>query len=75
MAQSGFASRFNFRKQMSNRAIGPKYETIIKTREEIDAEEQELMNEMNMKQDDESDDEVDISKVKKATEFTVDDIT
>lgn len=29
MAQSGFASRFNFRKQMSNRATGSKYQTIV----------------------------------------------
>jgi hypothetical protein len=69
MAQSGFASRFNFRKTMSNRSKGPRYETIVTTREELD-EEEAMQNEINMK---EESDEIDITKVKKAS--TVEDIT
>ena len=37
MAQCGFASRFNFRKTMSNRAKEPKYKTTVTTIEEIEA--------------------------------------
>ena len=33
IAQSGFASRFNFRKTMSNRAKGARFETVVTTRE------------------------------------------
>ena len=40
MAGSGFASKFNFRKQMSERAKKSKYETIVRTAAEIEEEEE-----------------------------------
>ena len=42
MATSGFASRNNFRKHLSSRSIKSKYQTIVKTAEEIEAEELEI---------------------------------
>ena len=79
MAASGFASVGNFRKIMSNRTKKSKYETIIKTPVELEAE--RIENEMNQqmeeerkKQQMEDDDEVDASKMKKA-DYTIDDIT
>ena len=38
MAGSGFASKFNFRKSMSDRAMKPKYEHTVKLTEELEAE-------------------------------------
>lgn len=79
MAASGFASVGNFRKIMSNRTKKSKYQTIVKTPEELEAEkiEKEMMAQMEeeRKQQEMSDeDEVDISKMKRAN-YTVDDIT
>ena len=67
MAQSGFASRFNFRKNMSNRATRKtKYETTLRSNEEIEADRiaKEMMEaEINGKEDGEdmSEDEIDIN--------------
>lgn len=58
---------------MSNRAVKNKYQTIVTTREEMDAQAAEMEMEMNMKENNEE--EVDISNVKKADDITVDDIT
>lgn len=73
MAASGFASIGNFRKIMSTRAKQSKYQTIVKTTAELEAEEDmlaQLRREEMMKIDD---NEIDIDQVKKS--YTVDDIT
>ena len=73
MAASGFASIGNFRKIMSDRARKSKYQTIVKTKEELDAEAELLQVEQDMKANgDGSDEEIDIDNVKKS--YTVEDI-
>jgi hypothetical protein len=75
MAASGFATIGNFRKIMSERAKKSKYTPIVKTKEEMDAEAELLNVEQEMKahgDDDGSDEEIDIDKVKKS--YTVEDI-
>jgi hypothetical protein len=72
MAASGFASKGNFRKIMSDRAVKSKYADVIKTREELDIEEADLKAfEENQMSDHE--DEVTADQIRKTV--TVDDIT
>ena len=77
MAGSGFASSHVFRKMLSTKSKKSKYQTIIKTPEELEAERinEEMMEQMReeKKQAADSDDEVEISKIKKT--YTVDDLT
>ena len=78
MAGSGFDSKGNFRKIMSDRAIKSKYPTIVTTAEEMLAQKIQAEMEQQMEQDRKSkeemdEEEVDISQIKRAA-YTVDDI-
>lgn len=78
MAGSGFASIGNFRKMNNPRATQSKYQIVVKTAEEAEAEriQEEMEKQMRKEaaeEEQDDDDEVDISDLKKA--YTVDDIT
>lgn len=80
MAQSGFASRFNFRKKMNSKAKQSKFADIVETTEMTEARlARELMqNEIDTKENDDDmsdEDEVDIIDIQKAQTLSVEDIT
>ena len=76
MAGDGFASIGNFRKAMSKNSKKAKYETIVKTTEEMMAEQiQQEMEEQRMKEiaDQEEEEELELENIRKAN-TTVDDL-
>ena len=76
MAGDGFASIGNFRKSMSANSKKSKYETIVKTTEDMMAEkiEQEMMEQMEKERaDKEEEEELELENIRKAN-TTVDDL-
>ena len=77
MAGSGFASKFNFRKHMSERSKKSKYAPVIRLAEDIEAEEkakaEEEANKMEVVEP-EADDLEDDKSEEQAPEYTLDDV-
>jgi len=71
IAGSGFASKYNNRKMMTEKSTKSKYTTIVKTAKEIEEELLQAQIEADQKQA--SDDEIDIADIQKDT--TVDELT
>ena len=71
MAGSGFASKFNFRKHMSDRSKKSKYDPVVRLAEDIEAEEKaKAEEEANMEVIEPEADESE----EKAPEYTLDDV-
>lgn len=72
MANGGYAAMHTFRKAKSENSIKTKYPTIVRTREEIDAEEQQALVEDAAFEDVEEEEE--LPKKKSQKNYTIDDI-
>ena len=80
MAGSGFSSRGAYSEMLTSNSIKSKYATIVQTPEEVEAERVQKELEENLRKEaaqnmDESDDEIDMGALRKAKQYTVDDIT
>ena len=74
MANGGFAAIGVFRKHRSENAIKTKYPTMVRTAEQIAAEEEEKANVMAVDSASESEEEVQVATSKSKKQYTIDDI-
>ena len=74
MAGSGFASKFNFRKHMSDRSKKSKYDPVVRLAEDIEADEKAKAEEEANRPMEIVEPEADESEDEKAPEYTLDDV-
>ena len=73
MAGSGFASKFNFRKHMSDRSKKSKYDPVVRLQEDIEADEKAKAEEEANRPMEIVEPEADESE-ENAPEYTLDDV-